>query len=74
MDVGIPSVIGPQSSSYIALCSHATTLTANFYFAFSGSTTATFGAQDMAITAKVCASSYNSVLPFHQILTATSLR
>ena len=28
MDVGIPSVIGPQLSSFIALCPHAATLTA----------------------------------------------
>ena len=35
MDVGIPSVIGPQLSSYIALCSHATTLTANIFILLS---------------------------------------
>ena len=35
MDVGIPRVIGPQLSSYIALCSHATTLTANIFILLS---------------------------------------
>ena len=35
MDVGFPSVIGPQLSSYIALCSHATTLTATIFILLS---------------------------------------